>query len=97
MPPSVGIAMGQYDPIVITMEQDCKHYFLALRVETAMPVGFRKRQTPLLKALMCLQWNAVTGEKSTWVKVRLSQLEKEVFERAATLEGVSMRGIPARR
>lgn len=32
----------------------------------------------------------MTGEKSTWVKVRLSQLEKEVFERAATLEGLDV-------
>ena len=32
----------------------------------------------------------MTDEKSAWVKLRLSPLEKEVFERAANLEGLDL-------
>jgi hypothetical protein len=43
-----------------------------------------------LGSTLGLQCTQVPGEKSQWVKLRLSPLEKEVFQRAAQIEGMSV-------
>ena len=73
-------------PIVTTNGTSMQAPFMVtLRIQTVT-----NAQAVRLMQLSVRTITEVTGEKSTWVKIRLSPLEKEVFERAAKLEGMSV-------